>query len=154
MSARTASIRRRSSARVPRRSKNRRADARRGLKLDCVTRSIRPHALATPPLDGMEPSRARDILGRLRQLLRRWREVPPFGRVVFFAALLTFWWVVPFGDVDTIIGDNIAQVAYFRVLFRPNLVGSIGASSMKPALILLLGAAHELSRVLFASTVL
>jgi hypothetical protein len=90
----------------------------------------------------------------MRQLVRRWREVPPFGMLVYFAALATFWWLVPFGDLETIIGDNIAQVAYFRVLFRPNLVGSIGASSMKPALILLLGATHELSRALFDSGVL
>lgn len=73
---------------------------------------------------------------------------------MFFAALVIFVRRIPFGDFDTIVGDNIAQVAYFRVLFRSNLIGSIGASSMKPGLILLLGCTHDLSLKLFGSTVL
>lgn len=73
---------------------------------------------------------------------------------VFLAALACFAWVVPFGDFDTIIGDNIAQVGYWRVLFHPNLVGSIGASAMKPGLIVLLGIAYDLSNLLLGSTIL
>jgi hypothetical protein len=109
---------------------------------------------ATPPPGDGERFGAAVGTASARQPARRSRELPPFAALVFFAALVTFWWVIPFGDLDTIIGDNIAQVAYFRVLFRPSLAGSIGASSMKPALILLLGGAHELSLLLFHSTAL
>lgn len=70
------------------------------------------------------------------------------------AALAAFWLVVPFGSFDTIIGDNICQVGYWRVLQHPTLTGSLAAASMKPALILLLGPAHDLSVALFDSTVL
>ncbi|HEY0469590.1 MAG TPA: glycosyltransferase 87 family protein, partial [Polyangiaceae bacterium] len=72
--------------------------------------------------------------------------------LVFLGSLAAFWLVVPFGDFDTIIGDNVAQVGYWRILIDRAFVGSVGASSMKPGLILLFGAAHDLSLALFHST--
>ena len=96
--------------------------------------------------------------------LSRHRQVLPQARggnysaifewTVFFAALATFMTVIPFGDFDTIIGDNIAQVGYWRILFDHTFVGSLGASTMKPGLIVLLGAAHDLSLAAFESTIL
>ena len=77
-----------------------------------------------------------------------------FTLLVFLVALVVFLSVVPFGGFDTIIGDNIAQVGYWKVIFHRQLVGSVGASSMKPGLIVLLGIAHDLSLLLFGSTYL
>jgi len=77
-----------------------------------------------------------------------------FVLTVFLASLAAFMTVVPFGDFDTIIGDNIAQVGYWRILVNHAFVGGLGASSMKPGLIVLLGATHDLSLALFGSTVL
>jgi len=73
---------------------------------------------------------------------------------VFLSSLALLWFVVPFGDLDGMIGDNVAQVAYWRILFHQDFVGSLGTSSMKPGLILLLGGAHDLSLALFQSTAL
>jgi len=44
-------------------------------------------------------------------------------------------------------GDNICQIAYWKILFHPNLTGSIGASYTKPGQLLILGPLFELSRV-------
>ena len=77
-----------------------------------------------------------------------------FTLLVFLVALGLFLSAVPFGDFDTIIGDNIAQVGYWKAIFHRQFVGSIGASSMKPGLIVLLGVAHDLSLKLLGSTVL
>ncbi len=77
-----------------------------------------------------------------------------FSLLVFLFALVFFLACVPFGSFDTIVGDNIAQVGYWRSLFHRQFVGSIGASVMKPALIVVLGVAHDLSWNLFDSTVL
>src|SRR4051812_19565528 len=74
--------------------------------------------------------------------------------VIFLSSLALLWFVVPFGDLDGMIGDNVAQVAYWRILFNQDFVGSLGTSSMKPGLILLLGGAHDLSLALFHSTAL
>lgn len=75
-----------------------------------------------------------------------------FTLLVFLSALVLFSSVVPFGDLDTIIGDNIAQVAYWKSLFHRQFVGSIGASVVKPGLIAVLGVAHDLSLQLLGST--
>ena len=77
-----------------------------------------------------------------------------WGLTVFLASLAAFLTIIPFRGFDHIIGDNIAQVGYWRILFNHALVGGLGASSMKPGLILLLGSAHDLSLALFGSTVL
>jgi len=77
-----------------------------------------------------------------------------WGLTVFLASLAAFLTVIPFCGFDNIIGDNLAQVGYWRILFNHALVGGLGAASMKPGLILLLGSAHDLSLALFGSTVL
>ncbi len=79
---------------------------------------------------------------------------PRFTLLVFLVALGLFLSAVPFGNFETIIGDNIAQVGYWKAIFHRQLVGSIGASAMKPGLIVLLGVAHDLSLKLLGSTVL
>jgi hypothetical protein len=67
---------------------------------------------------------------------------------------LVFFLLVPFGDLDTINGDNIAQVGYWRVLHNPHLVGSIGVSNPKLGLMLLMGVVNDVSMAIFHSTVL
>src|SRR5215831_10958579 len=47
---------------------------------------------------------------------------------VVFAAALAAFLVWPFGGFDSIHGDNICQVAYWRVLLHPHLVGAIFAA--------------------------
>src|SRR5262249_15893926 len=84
---------------------------------------------------------------------------------VVFAAALAAFLVWPFGGFDSIHGDNICQVAYWRVLLHPHLVGAIGTSSPKlgiPLLLrlpnlgipLVLGLTPDLSNLLFHSPVL
>src|SRR5262249_26257634 len=73
---------------------------------------------------------------------------------VVFAAALAAFLVWPFGGFDSIHGDNICQVAYWRVLLHPHLVGAIGASSPKLGITLVLGLTYDLSDLLFHSTVL
>ena len=77
-----------------------------------------------------------------------------WGLTVFLAALAAFMTVVPFRGFENMIGDNIAQVGYWRILVAHQFVGSLGAASMKPGLVVLLGSAHDLSLALFGSTVL
>lgn len=93
---------------------------------------------------------------RLRGLLEpaTIRRVPAYELGVFVAAMVAFSLVLPFSGFDGIIGDNICQVGYWRILQHPKLTGSLGAASMKPALILLLGPVHDLSLALFGSTAL
>ena len=73
---------------------------------------------------------------------------------VIFAAALAAFLAWPFGGFDSIHGDNICQVAYWRVLLHPHLVGAIGASSPKLGITLVLGLTYDLSDLLFHSTVL
>jgi hypothetical protein len=73
---------------------------------------------------------------------------------VVFAAALAAFLVWPFGGFDSIHGDNICQVAYWRVLLHPHLVGAIGASSPKLGITLVLGLTYDLSDLLFHSSVL
>jgi hypothetical protein len=80
------------------------------------------------------------------------RGPPLYEIAVFLAALAAFALLLPFGSFDTIIGDNICQVGYWRILFDRAFVGSLGASSMKPGLIVLLGSVHDLSMALLGST--
>lgn len=54
----------------------------------------------------------------------------------------TYW---SFLDIMGMAGDNICQVAYFNVLSRLELAGSIGASYPKPGQILLLGLVNRIS---------
>lgn len=71
---------------------------------------------------------------------------PPIGVLdaLIFAALLLFALVYPHAGFDGVVPDNIAQAAYFSLLGRPELVGSIGSSVPKGGLILILGLSHHL----------
>lgn len=65
--------------------------------------------------------------------------------VVFFGALFAYYLFYPHPGFEGLIPDNIAQTAYWSLLTRPDLAGSIGSSSPKGGLIILLGGAHYLS---------
>lgn len=96
-------------------------------------------------LDGGIPGRilARRVVGPL-----------VINDLVLLGLGLVFFLLTPFGDLDTTNGDNIAQVAYWRVLFNPHLVGSIGTTNPKIGLMLLMGVVNDVSMALFHSTVL
>src|SRR5262245_3868844 len=73
---------------------------------------------------------------------------------VVFAAALAAFLARPIGAFHSIHCYNLCQVAYWRVLFHPHLVGAIGASSPKLGIALVLGLTYDLSDLLFHSTVL
>lgn len=50
--------------------------------------------------------------------------------------------------VLTLQGDNLCQIAYWEILFHPNLTGSIGASYTKPGQLVVMGLLHELNALL------
>jgi len=66
-------------------------------------------------------------------------------RPALFALLVTYYFLFPHAGFTGVVPDNIAQTAYFNLLSRPHLVGSIGSSSPKAGLIFLLGISHHLS---------
>ena len=70
---------------------------------------------------------------------------------LLFVVLFVFYLFYPHPGFDGLIPDNIAQTAYFSLLSRPDLVGSVGSSSPKGGLILLLGVAHHLSYAVLES---
>ncbi|MDO9310037.1 MAG: hypothetical protein Q7V04_13325 [Deltaproteobacteria bacterium] len=45
-------------------------------------------------------------------------------------------------------GDNLCQIAYWEILFHPNLTGSIGASFTKPGQLVIMGLLYELNALL------
>lgn len=95
---------------------------------------------------------------RLASLVESWGRprdptTSPFGAgdAVFLGALFVYFLFYPHQGFEGLVPDNIAQTAYWSLLSRPDLVGSIGSSSPKGGLILLLGAAHYLSYELLDS---
>lgn len=64
---------------------------------------------------------------------------------IFLGALFAYYLFYPHAGFEGVIPDNIAQTAYWSLLTRPDLVGSIGSSSPKGGLIVLLGGAQYLS---------
>ncbi len=72
-----------------------------------------------------------------------------YDRIFFLAALMYF--VLFYGHdvhVYRLHGDNVCQIAYWKVLFHPNLAGSIGASFTKPGQVVLLGVLYDLQSFL------
>lgn len=70
-----------------------------------------------------------------------WYEISAFVLAVFYLFIL-------YGEnlqFFHMTGDNICQVAYWNILFHPDLAGGIGVASAKPGQILLLGLLHQLS---------
>lgn len=59
---------------------------------------------------------------------------------VYFAH--TCWRIL---SIPGMAGDNICQIAYFNILFRPGLAGSIGASFAKPGQMAMLGLLDQIS---------
>ena len=64
---------------------------------------------------------------------------------LILGVLFGYYLFYPQPGFEGLIPDNIAQTAYWSLLTRPDLVGSIGSSSPKGGLIVALGAAHYLS---------
>lgn len=76
------------------------------------------------------------------------RNVPDrlFGAAVFFCAFGYFFaGYQGYLDPFTMEGDNLCQIAYWKILFRPELSGSVGAAFTKPGHLVLLGLLHQLA---------
>ena len=89
---------------------------------------------------------------RLATLAPTWNQPRPpdakrfsAGDAFVFAALFAYYLFYPQPGFEGLVPDTIAQTAYWSLLTRPDLVGSIGSSSPKGGLVLLLGGAHYLS---------
>ncbi len=66
--------------------------------------------------------------------------------IIFLFSFLFFF--LSFSDhagLFSIQGDSICQLAYWKILFRPELTGSLSASQTKPAQVILLGLAYSLA---------
>jgi len=59
-----------------------------------------------------------------------------------FAYLFFLFWSSL--DLFHLFSDSLCQVAYWDIIFRPNLSGSIGFSFTKPGQVLILGGLHQL----------
>jgi len=71
-----------------------------------------------------------------------------FGKLLFAgSAVYTYLFYEKYIRVFSMAGDNICQIAYWKILFHPNLTGSIGAAYTKPGQILILGPLYELSSI-------
>jgi len=80
--------------------------------------------------------------------------ITPYNICLFLLPFIYFSFFFPFGDFYDIVGDNICQVAYWKILFHKNLCGSVGASAPKSGLIILLGLSYELSDFIFSDPVI
>ena len=103
-------------------------------------------------------SSVRDLIASWGRTLTSPNEDPSsvltHNDLIIYLGSFVFFLLQPFGGFDSIIGDNIAQVGYWRILFHRHLVGSLGSTVLKPGLVLVLGFTHDISIVLFHSTVL
>jgi len=95
---------------------------------------------------------AQMTVSRLATLVQTWSQPRDSAAKSFdardaliFGALFAYYLLYPHPGFEGLIPDNIAQTAYWSLLTRPDLVGSIGSSSPKGGLIVLLGGAHYLS---------
>jgi hypothetical protein len=94
------------------------------------------------------------MMGRLiclRYHLANHRAKNVNGHPLFFLVPFAFFLGFPSGGFYALEGDSICQVAYWKILFRDHLQGSIGAAQTKPGLMLLLGIAHDSSQLLFGA---
>ena len=81
-------------------------------------------------------------------------ELTPHSHRLFFAFLWFFYALHPFGTVYHLEGDNLCQIAYFKILLKPFLAGSLGASAVKPGVVLLLGGTYNLSTWMLGNAIL
>lgn len=67
--------------------------------------------------------------------------------ILMFLGIFTYFLLFygKYIHIFTMAGDNICQIAYWKILFHPNLTGSIGASYTKPGQLFVLGLLYELS---------
>jgi hypothetical protein len=77
------------------------------------------------------------------QTSAKWHQPVLFGLI--FAYFFLFY--SNSLGVFSMAGDNICQIAYWKILLHPHLAGSIGAAYTKPGQLLLLGTFYELSEL-------
>jgi len=87
------------------------------------------------------------LAGMAVLLLQKKLSEKQFNAILFLASFAYFY--LFYGEILQIFrmaGDNICQIAYWKILFHPSLTGSIGASYTKPGQLVLLGLLHDISR--------
>lgn len=76
---------------------------------------------------------------------RRW-SAPVYNLLLIcFCFAYFFWNYGAHQSIVTLQGDNLCQIAFWKILFYPNLAGSIGASFTKPGQLVVLGVLNELN---------
>jgi hypothetical protein len=106
----------------------------------------------------MTPSRRADHRATVEPWERRnrlgaWAGTAPIWLLdlLILVASFIFFLQQPFGGFETIVGDNIAQVGYWRAIFHRHLVGGLGSSAIKPGLVIGLGLTYDASVALFGT---
>ncbi|MDP2104533.1 MAG: hypothetical protein Q8J76_00960, partial [Desulfobulbaceae bacterium] len=79
----------------------------------------------------------------VRRISGRWYEFCVF----ILAALYLFLFYGNYLLLVHMSGDSVCQVAYWNILFRPHLTGSVGVAFAKPGQVILLGLVNQLSLV-------
>jgi hypothetical protein len=75
----------------------------------------------------------------------------PYSHGLFFFFLCLIFALHPFGDLQHLSADQLCQITYFNFLYNPHLAGSVGMGSVKPGVVLVLGAVYEMSQFLFGN---
>ena len=90
------------------------------------------------------------ILAGMILVLTRKSISPRAFSLLSYVCIVTylFFFYGKHSHIFTMAGDNLCQIAYWKILFHGTLAGSIGASFTKPGHLLILGGLYELSRVL------
>ncbi|GAM10550.1 hypothetical protein OR1_02839 [Geobacter sp. OR-1] len=80
----------------------------------------------------------------------KWKLAERRFNLLVFAAAFIYLLIFYSGYLDLfrMEGDNICQVAYWEILFRPNLAASIGAAFTKPGQVVVLGLLYKLSLIM------
>ena len=84
----------------------------------------------------------------LSAILLCWKGIPESRYNLLVATLTSIYLALFYGDFLTIFhmsGDSVCQVAYWKVLWHPNLQGGIGVAFTKPGQVLYLGLLSQLA---------
>lgn len=69
----------------------------------------------------------------------RWYDIAVFTAAVFFSLVFYGRYL----DIFRMAGDNLCQIAYWKILFHPSLSGSTSAAFTKPGQLLILGMLYQ-----------
>jgi len=88
------------------------------------------------------------LAGMILLLLQKKSSDKAYNVLLFFSIFSYFlFFYRDYLHIFQMAGDNICQIAYWKIIFHDNLTGSIGASYTKPGQLLILGALYEVSGI-------